>query len=52
MQSLIDEEGNGLALDAMAQLETTLESVESRYFIWPFDEEKSFVVKALSGKRI
>lgn len=50
MQSLIDEEGNGLALDAMAELETAVESFESRYFIWPFDEEKSFVVKALSGK--
>ena len=52
MQPLIDEEGNGMALDAMAQLETMLESVESCYYIWPFDEEKSFVVKALSGKRI
>lgn len=51
MQSLIEERGNGLAIGALAQLEAALDSPESCYFIWPFDEQKSFVVKSLSGTR-
>ncbi len=51
MQSLIDEQGNGLSIGALTELETTLESPETRYFIWPFDEEKTFVVKCLAGRR-
>ena len=50
LQSLIEEQGNELAINALEEIESELESPEIRYFIWPFDDEKSFLVKGLSGR--
>ncbi|MBA4347310.1 MAG: hypothetical protein C0413_00445 [Clostridiales bacterium] len=50
MQSLIEEQGNELAINALEELESNLESPEIHHFIWPFNDEKRFVVKSLSGR--
>jgi hypothetical protein len=51
LRALIDEEGLGLAFCALADLEARLDVQHSGYYLWPFDEEKSYVVKSVSGKR-
>jgi len=49
IQTLLDEQGLDLALTALADLAARLDTLETRYFLWPFDPGKSYVVRGLTG---
>jgi len=51
LNSLIEENGLELPINALARLEESLDETETRLFLWPFETEKQFVVKSLSGKK-
>lgn len=51
LHSLIEENGLELPINALGNLEENLDGVETQLFLWPFDAEKQFVVKSLSGRK-
>jgi hypothetical protein len=51
IQPLLDQQGLELALNGLADLAARLETLDTRYFLWPFDAAKSYIVRGLICRR-
>lgn len=49
-QSYIRDYGHGLGSYGILNISERIETVNEKWFIWPFNETRTFVVKAVSGR--